>query len=203
MGPTQHLEEGLAELGALLARETKSADLVLIGAGALLLLGEIARSTADLDAVARFDNGTLRASRPFPDFLVAAIRRVGAALDLPHLPRDDKDWLNSGPSHLTTLGLPDGFEERLLIRHYDTLTIRIASRYDLIAFKFFAATDAQRANRRVIDRADLQALKPTADEIRHALSWCARVDGRMEFLELDAAPLLIELGFDPRSFADE
>lgn len=147
MAPGTRLEHGLSELGRLLSMDGHSADLVLIGGGALLLIGAIQRPTADLDVVARFDGGQLRASRPFSDVLISAIRRVGKALDLPHVPRDDKDWLNSGPSYLTTLGLPEGFKERLVIQKYDSLTIRIASRLDLIALKFFAATDPQRAER--------------------------------------------------------
>jgi hypothetical protein len=122
---------------------------------------------------------------------------VGAALDLPHLPRDAKDWLNPGPSQLTKIGLPEGFEERLTVRTYGALTIRIASRRDLIALKFFAASDPQRGPRRAIDLADIRKLSPTKDELLHALRWCRRVDGRSDFLELDAARVLTELGIDP------
>jgi hypothetical protein len=124
------------------------------------------------------------------------VRRVGAALDLPHVPKNDKDWLNPGPSFLTTFGLPEGFEDRLATKIYGALTIRIAARADIIALKFLAATDPQR-ERRAIDRSDLRQLSPTRDEILHALRWCRRIDGRTDFLRLDAAPLLAELGMDP------
>jgi hypothetical protein len=190
------LERGLETLGELLAEEQQTADLVLIGGGALLLQGELDRPTGDLDVVALVRGGILEASQPFPDLLVKAVRRVGAALDLPHIPRDDKDWLNPGPSYLVTIGLPEGFQQRLTVRTYGALTIRIASRPDLVALKFFAATDPQRGPRRAIDRADMRKLSPTRDEVLRALRWCLRVDGRPDYLRLDAAPLLADLGID-------
>lgn len=190
------LELGLETLGELLAEEGQTADLVLIGAGALLLRGELIRPTGDLDVVARVRDGILEASQPFPEPLVRAVRRVGAALDLPHIPRDDKDWLNPGPSYLTTMGLPEGFQQRLTARTFGALTIRIASRRDLIALKFFAASDPQRLPRRAVDLADIRKLSPTRDEVLHALRWCQHVDGRPDFLQADAAPMLAELGID-------
>ena len=190
------LERGLEMLGELLAEEGQAADLVVIGGGALLLQGELVRPTADLDVVARFERGFLEASQPFPEPLVRAVRRVGKALDLAHIPRDEKDWLNPGPSYLTKMGLPEGFEQRLAVRTHGALTIRIASRRDLIALKFFAASDPQRGPRRGIDLADIRKLSPTHDEILHALRWCVRADGRQDFLQLDAAPLLVQLNID-------
>jgi hypothetical protein len=190
------LERGLKTLGALLAEEGQSADLVLVGGGALLLQGELVRPTGDLDVVARVKDGILEASQPFPERLVSAVRRVGAALDLPHIPRDTKDWLNPGPSYLTTMGLPEGFQQRLTVQIFGALTIRIASRRDLIALKFFAASAPERRPRRAIDLADIRKLSPTRDEILHALRWCQRVDGRPDFLQLDAASVLAELGID-------
>ncbi len=197
------LEHGLEALGELLAEDGLQADLVLIGAGALLLRGELVRPTGDLDVVARIEDGVLEASRPFPAPLILAVRRVGAALDLPHVPRDEKDWLNDGPSYLTKLGLPEGFEHRLSVRTFAALRIRIASRIDLIALKFFAALDPQRGPRRAVDVADLRRISPTHEEIVHALRWCKRVDGRPDFLALDAAPLLNQLGLDPTAFLEE
>lgn len=193
------LEQGLVTLGELLAEHKQSADLVLVGGGALFLRGEVVRPTADLDVLARIRNGVLEESHPFPDFLVKAVRRVGAALDLPHAPRDEKDWLNPGPYYLVRVGLPDGFQQRLTARTYGALTIWIASRLDLVALKFFAATDPQRGPRRAIDVSDLRAISPTHDEVLQALRWCERVDGRRDFLRLDAAPLLVQLGIRPET----
>jgi len=98
------------------------------------------------------------------------------------------------------MGLPHGFEDRLLLRTYGVLTIRIASGMDLIALKFFAASDPQRGSRREIDLADIRRVLPTQEEIVHALRWCKRVDGRPDFLTLEAAPLLRQLGIDATPF---
>lgn len=184
------IERGLEVLGELLADEGLQADLVLVGAGALLLQGALVRPTADLDVVARVKDGRLEAAQPFPEPLIRAVRRVGAALDLAYVPRDAKDWLNPGPSYLTTMGLPEGFQQRLTVRAYGPLTIRVASRMDLIALKFFAASDPQRGSRRMIDLADMRGLRPTHEELLHSLRWCLTVDGRPDFLQLDAAPVL-------------
>jgi hypothetical protein len=42
--------------------------------------------------------------------------------------------------------------------------------------------------------------EPTHEEIVHALTWCQRVDGRPDFLRLEAASLLSELGVDATPF---
>jgi hypothetical protein len=68
---------------------------------------------------------------------------------------------------------------------------------DLVALKVFATTDPQRGARRAIDLADLRRVLPTHDELLHALRWCMLRDGRPDFLELDAVPLLEQLGIDP------
>jgi hypothetical protein len=101
------------------------------------------------------------------------------------------------------MGLPRGFQSRLSVRTYGALTIRIASRMDLIALKFFAASDPQRGPRRSIDVADIRRLAPTAQEIGHALRWCIQVDGRSDFFQLDALPLLQALAIDATPFLAE
>lgn len=137
------LQSGLKALGELLQKDGKTEDLVLVGGGALFLLGELERPTEDLDVLAKVTAKGLQSATPFPPHLVEAIRKVGKALDLPHEPRDQKDWLNSGPSFLTSMGLPNGFESRLSIKRFDALTIRLPARRDIVALKFFAATDIQ------------------------------------------------------------
>ncbi|MES2643419.1 MAG: DUF6036 family nucleotidyltransferase [Myxococcota bacterium] len=49
------LQEALETLGALLASRGQHYDIVVIGGGALLLLGLIDRPTRDLDIVSRID----------------------------------------------------------------------------------------------------------------------------------------------------
>jgi hypothetical protein len=52
------------------------------------------------------------------------------------------EWLNSGPTGLLEFGLPDGFADRLQRRDYgEGLVVYLASRYDQIHFKLYAAVD--------------------------------------------------------------
>lgn len=156
------LSEALEALGALLDARGESHDLALIGGGALLLLGLIERPTRDLDAVGRFEGDQLLRAEPFPPSLTRAVVEVGRALDLP------EDWLNPGPAGLVDFGLPSGFVERLETRRFGSLTIRLASRRDHIAFKLYAAVDQGPHSKHF---ADLQRLEPTSEELLSAARW--------------------------------
>jgi len=60
------LDAALRELGAVLAAEGQQAELVVIGGGALLLLGLTARITEDCDIVAVIEDADLRTAKPLP-----------------------------------------------------------------------------------------------------------------------------------------
>lgn len=96
------LDGALHTLGAILVARGQTAPLVLVGGGALVLLGLADRSTKDLDVVARVEAGHLRAAEPFSPALVEAIADVALALDLAPA------WLNLGPASLLRQGLPPG-----------------------------------------------------------------------------------------------
>ena len=151
------LEEALTTLGQVLQDRGETHDVVVIGGGALLLLGLIERPTTDLDAVARVEGERWLRAEPFPDGLRRAVTDVAAALDL------EDDWLNPGPAGLVDLGLPDGFEVRAIVRAYGTLTIRLAAVEDLVAFKLYAAADHWPDQSRHL--ADLRRLGPTRDRL--------------------------------------
>jgi hypothetical protein len=197
------LSSALRLLGEILGRRALSFDLVVIGGGALLLQDLIDRPTFDLDAVGRMVDGKMVAASPLPENLVRAIRDVAEALDLPREPRDEKDWLNGGPTVVAKLGLPPGFRKRVTVRKFGPLTIRVAGRRDLVFLKLWAATDSTRGARREVDIADLKALGPTKMELRDAINWCRKMDGRQDFLRLDVAPVVDALGFDIRDLAHE
>lgn len=200
----QHrLTAALEMLGEVLESRSLSFDLAVIGGGALLLRELVERPTADLDVVARVEEGKWISAKPLPMPLVEAIRDVAEALDLPRQPRDEKDWLNAGPAILQKIGLPPGFDARAEQRAFGSLTIRIADRLDLIFLKLWAATAASRGSRRAVDIQDLREIDPTRDEIRRALEWCAQKDGRPEFIEVDALPVLARLGFSRSEVADD
>lgn len=186
MHQTADLEDALNTLGQLLHDRDETYDVVLIGGGALLLLGLIERPTKDLDAVARVQDGRWLRAEPFPEGLRRAVAEVADALDLA------SDWLNPGPAGLVDLGLPEGFKERTVQRRYGALTIRLASKEDLIAFKLYAAADHWPDRSRHL--ADLRRLGPTREALVAAAQWCRMHDPSDGFRDKLLLPVLAELG---------
>ncbi|WP_419191984.1 hypothetical protein [Engelhardtia mirabilis] len=113
------------------------------------------------------DEGSVRTSSPLPEPLADAARDVARALELA------ADWLNPGPTALLDFGLPTGFLGRCEIRRFDGLVVHLASRYDQVHFKLYAAVD-QGPRSKHFD--DLQRLEPTADELIAAAAWCQQHD---------------------------
>lgn len=161
------LETALESLGQLIQDRGFTYEVVAIGGGALLLIGQMIRTTKDLDLVARVENGKFISARPLPNPLVQAIQDVGVARNL------GKDWVNTGPSDLFTLGLPEGFRSRMDTRRYGGLTIHFAGRFDQICFKLYATVD-QGPNSKHF--ADLKYLSPSETELEEAKRWCITHD---------------------------
>jgi hypothetical protein len=161
MGATE-LERALTTLGDVLGARGQSFDLAIVGGGGLLLLGLIDRPTLDLDVVAVVTDDGLASSDPLPATLAEA---VGDVADLHGL---SDNWLNCGPADLLRFGLPDGFNERAVRHVYGALTLRLASRFDQICFKLYAAVDAGPRSKHV---ADLGRLEPTRDGLVAAAVW--------------------------------
>lgn len=182
------LDEALQTLGAVLAARGQTASLVLVGGGALVLLGLADRSTKDLDVVARVDAGQLREAEPFSPALVEAIADVALALDLA------SDWLNPGPASLLRLGLPPGFQERAHHRDYGALQIWLADRVDQIHLKLYAAADHWPDRSRHLR--DLEGLSPSPAELRVAARWCQSHDPSEGFREILLVPVLRNLGVE-------
>ena len=154
----------------------------------MLLLGLIERPTKDLDAVARVEDGRWLRAEPFPDGLARAVVDVADALDL------QEDWLNPGPAGLVDLGLPEGFEERTLVRTYGALTLRLAAIEDLVAFKPYAAADHWPDRSRHL--ADLRHLAPTREALVAAARWCRTHDSSDGFRDVLLLPVLAALGVE-------
>jgi hypothetical protein len=157
------LEEALRMLGGLLADRGHRFEVVAVGGGGLLLIGIIDRPTKDLDLVALRDGDALLPAGPhLPPALSEAVADVARVLAL----RDD--WINGGPTSLLRFGLPEGFLARVEHRVYGGLGISIASRFDQIHFKLFAAADDRPGGKHHVD---LQQLAPTHEELRAAARW--------------------------------
>lgn len=160
-------EELLLALGEQLAARGERYELVVIGGSALLALGLVERTTRDVDIVALRSEAGLDGADPLPQGLRAAGDLVARDFGLP------AEWLNPGPAGLLTFGLPEGFADRLERREYGAgLVVHLASRYDQIHFKLYAAVDQGPGKH----EADLRALAPTEAELIAAARWSRSQD---------------------------
>jgi hypothetical protein len=161
------LHEALETLGALLESRGIAYDIVLIGGGALLLLDLTDRPTRDLDIVSRVEGDRWVEGEPMPEALARAVLEVARALDL------DDHWLNACPTDLLRFGLPEGFADRVVVRRYGALVVRLAARVDQIAFKLYAAVDQGQRSKHF---KDLVGLGPTGPELLDAARCCRTHD---------------------------
>jgi hypothetical protein len=158
----RELREALTTLGELLEERSLSYEIVVIGGASLLLLGLIARPTADVDVLAWWNSGKHEKADGLPPELQAAVAEVGDALQLG--PR----WLNTGPADLIDFGLPDGFEARTSVERFAALAVHLPARVDLISFKLYAVVDHGSSGKHMDDLRDLE---PTSDELLDAARW--------------------------------
>lgn len=180
------LTTALRALGDVLAARGRTSDLVLVGGAALLLRGTVSRPTKDGDIVGeRLPDGTIARLDHLPPDLARAAADVARAYALAD------DWLNLGPASLLDGPLPAGFEERLSPVEFGALRLWVAGREDLLSLKLWAAADRWPAPGRHL--ADLEALAPTADELRSAAAWTRLRDPSPGYRELLDA-LLLRLG---------
>ena len=157
----------LGALGEQLGARQERFELVVIGGSALLALGLVERTTKDVDIVALRSDEDLDYAKPLPEGLQAACDLVARDFSLP------AGWLNPGPTDLLKFGLPDGFVDRLERRDYgDALVVYLASRYDQIHFKLYAAVDQGPGKH----ESDLRALAPTEEELVAAAQWSRTQD---------------------------
>ncbi len=152
--------------------------LVVCGGTALAALGLVERTTRDVDVLAKACEGggkiRIESLREFPPWFIKAARTVARDFGLPG------EWINLGPAPQLQLGLPEGFEKRLVRRKYgDYLTIFFISRTDQIHFKLYASVD-----RDSYHVEDLLKLHPSEAEIEEAARWVLTQDTSQAFREL-------------------
>lgn len=177
-------------LGEQLAAAGERYELVVIGGSGLLALGIIERSTRDVDLLALRSGDRLDRAEPLPPKLAGARDRVARDFSLP------VDWLNSGPTDLLRLGLPDGFINRLERRNYgDSLSVYLASRYDQIHFKLYALVDQGPGKH----EDDLRSLSPTEEELLAAAHWSRSHDPSEGYAQM-LRSVLTHLGVDHVDF---
>jgi hypothetical protein len=146
--------ETLARFDGFLATERLRLEAVVVGGAALGLLGIITRETRDCDVV--------EPSLP-PELLDAAHRFAAESRSRGEVLKDD--WLNNGPSSLTSV-LPAGWRDRLQ-RAFSgrALLLQTLTRSDLLKTKLFALCD------RGLDIKDCLAMNPSAGELAESLPW--------------------------------
>lgn len=164
---TTKLDQALVLLEALLdSHAAVPLELVVCGGSSLIATGLLSRTTKDLDIVALRNNGILTDPSPLPAALLSAARQVADNLNLP------PDWLNDGPADLFRMGLPEGFNQRLIPHPVGPmLTVHYISRLDQIHFKLYASVD-----RGGYHITDLLALHPAASELIAAGRWSCTHD---------------------------
>ncbi len=180
-GSTQ-IEKALQAVGELLAAEGHTIGIVIVGGAALNLLGIVQRTTRDIDVIALADptdanrQALLQPPDQLPDWLQRAIQEVGRDLGLM------SGWLNAGPALQWKQGLPPGLETRVGWRTYSGLAVGIASRYDLIFLKLYAAADA--TGPESVHYQDLLRLQPTTAELDAAAQWVRAQDTSLDFARI-------------------
>ena len=178
------LHQALTVLGNVLADKNLHFEVVAIGGGGLLLLGMITRPTKDVDLVALVDHGSFVSAEKLPRPLLEAIAEVGRALHL------GESWVNAGPFELFTMGLPEGFADRMSTYFYGGLTLHLAGRFDQICFKLYASVDQGPQSKHF---ADLKSLKPTQAELQRAAAWC-KIHDVSEGFAANLSEAIVSLG---------
>ncbi len=168
----ESLRLALTSLGVLLRDRGFTFEIVVVGGGGLLLLGVIKRPTKDVDALALVERGEYVTAKPLPAPLTRAIEDTAAVLGL------DPTWLNPGPTDQLHFGLPDGFHDRTTRHEFDGLTIHLASRFDQVCLKVYAAADDAPRGKHARDLLDLD---PSDADLEAAAHWVKKQDAGAEF----------------------
>lgn len=165
------LEELLAAVGEHLAAAGESVAIVVVGGGALAIMGWVDRTTNDVDVIARArrEEGRWVMGPPelLPEILVEAVARVARDYGLP------TDWLNTAAAMQWRTGLPDRFAEEVEWRAFGALEVGFPGRSSIIALKLFAAVDQGSES---VHFQDLIALDPLDSELEDAADWVAGQD---------------------------
>lgn len=147
----ESMDLALKELEVWLITRKKRLELVLVGAIAVATYTHESRFTQDIDTANRIDDEDI-------------LREIETLAETHGL---TPDWLSDRASTVT---LPFGLEDRAKVTYSGKgLEIRIAARRDLIALK--AAAFVNRGAEILKDLEDLNRLKPTEEEVLHAVAF--------------------------------
>lgn len=167
-------------------RNSEEINLVVCGGSALNVRGLVLRTTKDIDILGQLEKNKVVKAK-LPEVFWDAADALQGEFDL------EENWINDETSPMVEGGLPEGLEERLLIKHYGSkLTVGFIGRLDQIYFKLWASADRDPNSYHV---QDLLALDPTNEELKRAAQWCLKKDPSEGFRRV-LLRMLKELGFD-------
>ena len=194
------VEQLLAELSEWLDfQECDPVEWVICGGVALILQDLRPRTTRDVDVLGEWNPAGLEIALidDFPEPVKHCIRRV--VQNHPHLEGFGTRWINLGASHLARCGLPEGYETRIVTRHFgDKLTLHLLHRDDLVPLKLYAASD-DHSGRQEVHLEDLKALEPTFEELDRAVAWVRTLpDFEQKRAELNQ--VVRNLGYDDLAY---
>lgn len=139
-----------------LSENDEEFEMIIIGGGALVLLGIISRSTRDIDCLS-------------PE-IPAKIKKLSEEFAKNSGLSLNKDWLNNGPQSIVN-DLSPGWRDRLQLAFKgESITLHTLSRIDLIKTKISAMCA------RGSDLNDVINLKPTLSELTETRSWLLSFD---------------------------
>lgn len=165
---------------------------IICGGSALNLLKLNVRTTRDIDLLGevKIESGniTVVPSAELPQNVQQCVDEVAKSNSLP------KKWVNFGPAKITTFGLPEKYQDRLVkITSGSHLTIYVLGRLDLIALKLYAAGD-DLGRRQPVHLTDLKEIKPTYSELEFSLEWIKTLPDH-DRLKPTISDVLEELGY--------
>lgn len=161
-------------------------ELVVCGGAALGLLGLSDRPTRDIDVLGEIKSEPGARPRLVEPVDIALFEQAAGKVARDYgLP---EDWINLGGVWQVGLGLPEGIEERVVSTDYgERLGVHLCSKQDLLCLKLFAANDARGHHVE-----DLEAMKPSEEEMKVAVEWCLEKSASTTNLKM----LLEELGHE-------
>lgn len=184
----QEFLDALELTGRLLNERGQQFEVVVIGGANLAIQNIVERLTVDVDVVSVRAHSAIEfeCAKPLPEQLEGAVSGVAAIKRVP------ARWMNGTASADFDLGLPRGYETRLSSRVFGGLTVSLAHRSDLVAWKLQAAVDNLGIHNRHLD--DLKKMQPSGDEIEAAIVWFKTVELPSSGFWANLASTLEEVG---------
>lgn len=156
--------ETIKEFDLFLKQKNLNFEAIVIGGGALSILGVISRETQDIDVLdPSISKEVLDASKEF-----AQIKNISTT-------KLKENWLNNGPDSLKNF-LKEGWHLRLDNLYNGTnIKLQTLGRIDLIGTKLLAYCD------RGLDLKDCIDLNPTKEEIFSIVDWVKSYDSNPDW----------------------